>query len=109
MATNNAAHITNILTDAQQQQQPRKANTAQALPQAARPQRNAPAPAPGDVTVTLSAAGRRAAATAAATANSVSAAAANENANRVANNNAVRPASHQQQTQKTINRIGGAA
>jgi hypothetical protein len=110
MPANHVTHITNTLADTQQQQQARKANTPQALPQAGRP-RNAPAPAAGDVTVTLSAEGRRAAATASETANAVNAAAAHENANRVANNNAVRqnPPQPQQQTQKTINRIGGTA
>jgi|SRR5208283_3834761 len=108
MPTNHVTYITNTPADPQQQQQARKA-TPQALPHASRPRNDTMAPAAtGDVTVTLSAAGRRAAATA-ETANAVKAAAANENAkaNYVANN-AVRQ-NQQQQTQKTINYIGGTA
>jgi len=104
MPANSAVQIMNTPADLQQQQQTRNARATQVVAQA-KTQRNAPTPTGGDVRVTISADARKIAETA-------KTAAANENADQVVNNNSVNqnpPQPQQQQTQKTINRIGGTA
>jgi hypothetical protein len=126
MAVNNTNNIINVLSDPQQQKQAKKSTGAQVLPQAGK-QGSRIETVGGDVKVTLSAGGRAASAVKenvpAGNGNaqtvqralgnqgieSARAIKAYENLNQTAANSTKTMQNPPQHTQKTINRISGAA
>lgn len=121
MPVNNANNTINVLTDPQQQKQAKGSNAAQVLTQPGKQgNRVAPPVGGGDVRVTLSARGRAASAvqenTAIGNGNSQAVQQAQGNqgieavrAIKAYANTGGTIQNSQQQTQKTINRIGGTA